>query len=731
MSGAGQTVAAYRFGSFELDARSGDLRKLGIRIKLQDQPRGILSLLLDHAGEVVTREQIQKHLWPDKTFVDFDNAINSAVRKLRDALSDTAENPRFVETLARRGYRFIAPVSTKPESTPEPLPPPPPPAAAAKGRKWRYVAAVLVTLTVTAVAARLIRTGGSKDMVDVRVVPLTANPGQELQPSFSPDGTRVAYVWNGADGKNFAIYVKLIGAGDPVRVTRDLARDFSPAWSPDGRWIAALRDFGREGAVLLIPASGGQPRELARVTKAPPGSAACLFLTDWPHVCGLGYWGSLLAWSPDGKYLFTSGYPKPDSALAIIRISVETGEQHPIMPPPLGIAGDFGPAVSPDGRELAFVRLIGWHTGDLYIVPLSGETPAGSQARRITFDGESIETPAWTRDGRELIFSSDRGGRRELWRIESSGSGKPLRLAAMGENASDLAISPGGRHLVYSRGVYSGSLWKIPIEAAKGGVPVRVTATTARDKFSHLSPDGNRIAFQSGRSGVDEIWVCDADGTNAVQLTSFGKGMSGSPRWSPDGKTIAFDTNTTGNWDIYVIRAQGGQPIRVTANPANEIIPSWSRDGRWIYFTSSRTGRNEIWKIRPDGGSETRVTTGGANAAVESIDGKYLYYKHGIGTSSPTDDDELWKMPAGGGPAAKVLDSVRGRLFTVTEEGIYFAAGGPSLELRYLNFATSSIRNVAPLGNFAHADVSADERWALYPQSGPFSMNLMLVENFR
>ncbi len=315
------------------------------------------------------------------------------------------------------------------------------------------------------------------------------------------------------------------------------------------------------------------------------------------------YSGPLLAWSPDGKYLFTSGISKPESPLAIIRISVETGEQQAITMPPSTSNGDFGAGVSPDGREIAFVRLAGAKTADLYVAPLTGAALATAQARRITFDGSDIEGLAWTADGRDLVFSSDRGSRHELWRVPSSGHGKPIRLTGLGEDASDVAISTGGR-LVYSRGAYHGSLWKIPIDAAKGGAPVRVTATTARDKFSHFSPDGKRIVFQSGRSGVDEIWVCDADGNNAVQLTNFGKGMSGSPRWSPDGQRIAFDSNVSGNWAIWVIRADGGLPTRVTNNPAAEFIPSWSRDGKWIYFTSSRAGRTEIWKVRAGGGSE-------------------------------------------------------------------------------------------------------------------------------
>jgi Tol biopolymer transport system component len=583
-------------------------------------------LLLEHPGEVVTREQIRSHLWHDDTFVDFDNAINSAMRKLRDALGDTAENPRFVETQARRGYRFIAPLTASPESTNET--PPPAPSETSRSSKGRWAAAALGVVAAV-FATTLVYTGSTKDTADVRLVPLTSNPGLEMQPSFSPDGTRVAYVWNGMNGKNFAIYVKLIGAGDPVRITRDLARDFSPAWSPDGRWIAALRDLGHEDAVLLIPASGGQHRELAHITKAPATADVCLS-TAWPHICGLVYSGPLLAWSPDGKYLFTSGISRPESPLAIIRISVETGEQQAITMPPSTSNGDFAAEVSPDGREMAFVRLAGAKTADLYVAPLTAAAPATAQARRITFDGSDIEGLAWTADGRDLIFSSDRGSRHELWRVPSSGHAKPVRLTGLGEDASDVAISTSGR-LVYSRGAYHGSLWQIPIDGAKGGAPVRVTATTARDKFSHFSPDGKRIAFQSGRSGVDEIWVCDADGNNAVQLTNFGKGMSGSPRWSPDGQRIAFDSNVSGNWAIWVIRADGGLPTRVTNNPVAEFIPSWSRDGKWIYFASSRSGPREIWKVRAGGGSETQVTTGGGFTAVESVDGKYLYYKRGTG----------------------------------------------------------------------------------------------------
>lgn len=560
---------------------------------------------------------------------------------------------------------------------------------------------------------------------DLHVAPLTSNTGLELQPSFSPDGTRVAYAWSMPPQKQSAIYVKLNGPGDALKMSQDLTRVFSPAWSPDGRWIAALQDLGRVGVIVLIPASGGHFKRLARLIKAAPGADACVG-SAFPFICGLNFSGSVLAWSRDGKYLFTSAEMVPGLPPAIVRVSAETGEAQPVTMPPKESAGDFGPAVSPDGRELAFARLRSVKTGDLYVIPLSeGNSVPGQYPRRITTDGADVMTPAWTADSRELVFSSNRAGRRELWRVLVSG-GKPVRLAGIGEAALDVAVSQNGKTLVYDHGHYSGSLWKIPISQGKGGEPVRVTATTARDKFSHFSPDGKRIAFESGRSGVDEIWVCDADGTNAVQLTAFGRGISGSPRWSPDGRMIAFDSNVAGSFNVYVIPSDGGRPLQLTNSGSTNAIPSWSRNSEWVYFTSWRTGRAEVWKVRATGGSETQVTRDGGSLAAESTDGKYLYFVRGDENSG-----DLFRMQIDGGGATKVLSSVRGRLFTVFPNGIYFATGSPQPELRYLEFATGSVRVVASLPGMPHADVSSDEHWALYPQPAMSDTNLSVVENFR
>lgn len=731
MPGSEQQTPGLHFGVFELNLQSRELLKRGVKVKLQDQPLQVLTLLLERAGEIVTRDEIQKRIWPDNTFVDFDNAINSAVRKLRETLGDTPESPRFVETLPRRGYRFIAPVSCHRE----PLSQTGAPAVSTQvqlhaggHRRFRLSRLSIALMAAAAVLVALFVVGSLRKTTkatppDQQVAPLTSNLGLELQPSISPDGTRVAYAWT-IPPRQPAIYVKLIGPGDPVKISKDLQRVFSPVWSPDGRWIAALQDLGQIGLIVLIPASGGQFRQLARITKAEPSDDTCAS-SQFEFICGASSFGSALAWSLDSKYLFTSAKPAPDAPPAIVRVSAETGDLETLTSPPKGSGGDFGPAVSPDGERLAFGRFMTIRTGDLYVLPLSYAGSSKPVPRRITADAADIHTAAWMPDGRELIFSSDRAGRRELWRVSATGAPAIVRVPGIGENALDVAVSQNGKTLIYNRGHYTGSLWKIPIVNGKGGAPVRLTATTARDKFSQFSPDGKHIAFQSARSGVDEIWVSDADGTNAVQLTSFKSGISGTPRWSPDGRTIAFDSNVAGSFHIYIISWDGGKARQLTNNSSTDAVPSWSRDGAWIYFTSWRTGRPEVWKVRAIGGSETQITSDGGALATESADGRYLYFVRGT-----EDLGDLFRMPKEGGKAIKVLSGIAGRTFTMFSKGMYIVGGSPQAELRYLDFASGSIRVIAPMPGLPQADVSPDQRSALYAQPAMSDTDLMVVENF-
>src|SRR5215472_5471827 len=267
---------AFQFGTFGVDPRAGELRKHGVRIKLQDQPFRILLCLLENAGQVVTREQIQEKLWPDNTYVDYENAINSAIRKLREALNDSSDSPRFVETLPRRGYRFLAPVmqTADPSSALGTLP------AVAQGepqqdvhspatkparprRRWPLFLGVAGAVAlIVAGAALWIARENRAPQAPMLPVPLTAFQGDERYTTFSPDGTQVAFSWNGEKQDNPDIYVLQIGSNRPFRLTTDPAMDLAPAWSPDGKTIAFVRRDASKLKYLIIPVLGGPEREI-------------------------------------------------------------------------------------------------------------------------------------------------------------------------------------------------------------------------------------------------------------------------------------------------------------------------------------------------------------------------------------------------------------------------------------------------------------------------------------
>jgi Tol biopolymer transport system component/DNA-binding winged helix-turn-helix (wHTH) protein len=701
-------AAVFQFGVFELDACTGELRKRGVRLKLQEQPIQILLLLLEHPGQLVTREEIKARLWPGNTFVDFDNAINTAVRKLRDCLNDSAETPRFVETLARRGYRFVATVSQMPGE----LPP-----AVRSGWSWRLAAFASFFLVAAIGTGVWLMRWNSRGLPLLKAAPLTSYSGHERQPSFSPDGSRIAFTWGGPDGKNQDIYVKLIGPGEPFRLTKDPAVDSSPAWSPDGRWIAFLREIGRDLSVLITPAAGGPERELARVNYWQPGS------DEFACKC-VPFPGSMLAWSPDGRWLFTSGRNTPASPLSIIGIALETSEQHVVTTPP-PIAADGSPAISGDGRWLAFLRTTGLDLSDIWVMPLKEASPV-NPPRRITFDGSRISTPVWIGGG-ELLFSSNRLGEKGLWRIAIAGSRGPVRVPLMTDDAGDLAFSPLARRLVFSHSTARANIWRVPIRNAAGSAPERLMATSRGDYYPQYSPDGKRLAFQSDRSGTFQIWIADADGSNALQLTQFGQGFSGSPRWSPDGRHIAFDSNAAGSWDVYVVTTQGGRPARLTTDPADDVTPTWSRDGRWIYFSSKRTGRYEIWKVPANGGPAIQVTRTGGFLALESADGNDLYF-WSFGYAGP-----LRKMAIERGTETQVIASLYARNFQVTGHGIYFIDGTErAATLGFYDFATGSSFRLSPLGRGVSfgMDASPDEQWVVFSRVEDAGTDLMLTESF-
>jgi Tol biopolymer transport system component len=302
-----------------------------------------------------------------------------------------------------------------------------------------------------------------------------------------------------------------------------------------------------------------------------------------------------------------------------------------------------------------------------------------------------------------------------------------LEIAAQG--AVYPAVAPKGNRLAFSRTVTDTDIWQL--EAGRQPRPFLVSSML--DASPQFSPDGRRIAFASGR-GVDRIaiWLSNADGNDAIQLTRGPENYHGSPRWSPDGRWIAFDAcGKDGRWNIKVVESSGGQTRQLTSGAFTSTVPNWSRDGKWIYFASDRTGRFEIWRVPAAGGTAEQITRDGGYLVFESTDAQTLYYtKTGDIGGGP-----LYARSVNGADETQVVERVVARGFAVFENGIYYldrSAPG-KFEIRLQEFATARNRPIGAIEGelgigFA---VSPDRKAFLFTESASRGSDLMLIENFR
>jgi Tol biopolymer transport system component len=290
-------------------------------------------------------------------------------------------------------------------------------------------------------------------------------------------------------------------------------------------------------------------------------------------------------------------------------------------------------------------------------------------------------------------------------------------------------VSRHGKRLVYERSEDRAEIWRVggPAASEEDAAPSLFTSSTQWESYPDYSPDGSRVLFTSNRSGFGEIWICDSEGSNPVQLTRLERPLSGYGKWSPDGKQIAFVTDRDNNVDIYVVSAAGGIPRRVTTDPSAEARPSWSRDGSWLYFSSNRSGSFEVYRMPAEGGDAVQITNNGGCFSSESVDGRFLYF-------SKSDEfleglRGIWRMPTDGGDEVTVHDRGVAGLWEVLEEGIcYRHVSGVEL----LEFATGEVRRIAEIPKSTRLGfaVSPDARWVLYHRQESES-DIMLVENFR
>jgi Tol biopolymer transport system component/DNA-binding winged helix-turn-helix (wHTH) protein len=711
-----ERLRLYEFGPFRLDPTERMLLRGDETVPLTPKAFDTLYLLVRNSGHMLEKDEMIKALWPD-TFIE-EGSLSNNIFLLRKALGDS---PAFIETVPRRGYRFVGAVLQLPHAAPVQLQEAPP------GRPeltrfhipklLQLFAGVALAVLIAVFSLLLLHRIGERQVSEPTILPAISLPGDQSMPALSADGNRLAFVWGAPQRNESGIFIAVLGTQGLVRITKN-ERDCSPAWSPDGNHLAFLRFEDNRFSVMIVPALGGHEKTVFSGNAHP--------IAERDSNIGLSF-------SPDGKLL---AFPEWHSAQqsSITAVSLQDLSQHSLTSPPPGL-GDGRPVFSPDGGKLAFVRSSeDGYSDELFVAP-----KLGGESNQVTFDHRRIfGPPSWSSDGREIVFSSNRAGLAALWRIPSSG-GVPRRVPSTGPGAWYPSVSVSGGELAYENVDEEENLWRIALRDprhASGEASIVVPAAKTHNFVPQVSPDGRKIAFQSGRSGYQEIWISNADGSDLTQATDLQR-FAGSPRWSPDGRYIAFDFRRHQHSEIDILDTLTGHVEAAVAFPtADNVIPSWSRDGHWVYFASNLRNGFQIWRVTVNNGvaqpkSATQISTNGGYTAFESMDGKEVLYtktnQPGIWATRLENGSEhaVWR-----GPGPDYWSN-----WAVAKDGIFFLApeAGAPPEIEFLELKTGRVWHIARLAkpSFYGFTVSPDERSLTYSQFDRAERSILLARNFR
>lgn len=608
----------YQFGPFRLDTRLRRLYQGDEQILLRPKTYEILQFLVERAGVLIEKEQMLETIWPNQ-IVEETN-LTQQIYRLRKMLGDSQKSPEYIVTIPGKGYLFNQKVSLSERLQPDDSPEGAVPVEAREDRPlnvtWRAASEKrinplllwgLVLLPLTVLGATLaLYWSGKTAFSSTEVLSLSSLvtfPGEESDLSFSPDGRYIVFTSEGETQDNQDIYVKAVDTGEIWRVTTHPERDTQAAWSPDGTRLAFLRSsgqFGRPYKLMVAPThGGGEEQEIGEVSGG-------------------------LSWSPDGKYLAASANERLGQPTSLYLFSLDGRERHLLLTPPPEVY-DTLQQFSPDGKRLAFVRWRNTGNADLFVYTIANRT-----LTQVTRDENPIPDFEWAANNTEIYFISSRKGGNRLWRLAVSG-GEPLVITSVPPHIKSFSVSPDEDRLAFTQPINDTQI-DLFERTGRGWASLRRRCrinSSRADDHPRFSPDGSRMVFVSARTGLDEIWIANADCSNVHQLTSFRQVGVGSPRWSPDGQWLVFDRNSKDNTDIFKIRVDGTDLQQLTSDPAVENMPSWSSDGAWIYFSSFKTSIPRIYRVPASGGEAVPVTKSQGQEAIESEDGTSLYFTNG------------------------------------------------------------------------------------------------------
>jgi Tol biopolymer transport system component/DNA-binding winged helix-turn-helix (wHTH) protein len=567
-----------------------ELRKHGVPLRLRGQSFQVLQMLLEREGELVTRDELRAALWPSDTFVDFDHGLHAAVSRLREVLGDSAESPNLIETLPRRGYRFIASIEGR--EPPRLLESEQVPAAPAQFRRhWlRYsIVSVAVVLVVGAVWFLIHEKLRSPAPPTQRALTrVTFDQGLQFGATWSPDNRMIAY--SSDRGGKFDIWVQQISGGDPIQITKGPGHNWQPDWSPDGKYIAYRSEDG-EGGLFIIPALGGTG--LAR------------------KIVSAGFYPR---WSPDGsRILFQTSQMRAENEFYVVSLDGK---------PPRKVVAELGPlnitmrsaAWHPDGKRISIWVLGPSPVPTFWTVPVSGgkgvESKIDPQLLRQL--GEASARPSdlshddgqfsWTPSGKAIIFEGTFRGVRNLWKMsvdrETLRANAIERLTTGSGLDTEFALSADGKRIAFTIKSDRVQAWVFPFDGTRGrltGAGRGVTSPGVEAWEPNLSRDGSKLAFSTLRAGKRELWEQSLPDGRAEPIAPDDNYVRFNPHWSPDGRRLAYGRSLVGSTEYqhFVWSPEGRveEPLIPLKKGLN--LYDWSPDGKQLLL-SEQTSDNTI-----------------------------------------------------------------------------------------------------------------------------------------
>lgn len=609
-------ATSFRIGAWFVDLELGRLvHDDGVVRQPEPKALQLLVTLADHPKRPISRADLKASVWNGDHIAP--GALKHLVWQLRRDLGDDATTPRYIETVRGRGYRLLRDVEAgtppAPKSTSatesgsvsatasatgdEPGARPRPSRRIIVGAGVATLGALgLVFLAMRARPPEVARSDPPARSTKPAARPLTSLPGNEINPALAPDGSFVAFAWDGEAGaEGYGLFRMDVAGGAPEPLVRSDADDFEPAFSPDGRRLAYLR-----GDVDL----GGQT---LRVLDLETATDRVVAETAGRYLDVVGSHGV------DDRWIVSERLD--DTSPARLRSIASDGSARDLTEPPAQSSGDLFPAISSDGRQVAFVRRGREGSGDVMLLDL--ETGA---ARRLETAVGRVVGLAFDRSDSGLVVSSDRVPPRGIWHLPLDG-GEARWLGLPGSFVGEPASSRTGS-LVYQDQRCDANIWQAAL-ATRDATRIAALASTRLDMSATFAPDGRTVALLSNRSGISQIWTAAwPDGRPNLVPSRGGPVLS--MAWAPDSTRLVVSIRaSSGVSTIHTLDLDGANQQLRSDPRVNSAVPSWSADGQAIYYS---VWRDERWRVVRQGvDSGAVVDLGPGFAAREAPGGDALW----------------------------------------------------------------------------------------------------------